>query len=95
MPFLSHLADTNVISDRLSGEATVKQWLDQHQGEVAISTFTLAELRRGIELKPESKARRQLGWAAKTRFADLVRLMVDADTKLLKDHREGRIKVAG
>jgi len=42
-----------------------------------------------------SKARRALGWEPKTRFADLVKLMVDADIKLLKDHREGRIKVAG
>ncbi len=40
-----------------------------------------------------SKARRQLGWEPKTKFADLVKLMVDADIKLLKDHREGRIKV--
>jgi len=42
-----------------------------------------------------SKAKEQLGWAPKTKFADLVKLMVDADVKLLKDHREGRIKVAG
>src|SRR3989442_497158 len=41
------------------------------------------------------KARRALGWEPKIRFADLVKLMVDADIKLLKDHREGRIKVAG
>jgi len=41
------------------------------------------------------KARRQLGWEPRTRFVDLVRLMVDADVQLLKDHREGRIKVAG
>jgi len=41
------------------------------------------------------KARRELGWEPKTRFADLVKLMVEADIKLLKDHREGRIKVAG
>ena len=27
-------------------------------------------------------------------FADLVKLMVDADIQLLKDHREGRIKVS-
>jgi len=39
------------------------------------------------------KARRQLGWEPKIRFADLVKLMVNADVKLLKDHREGRIKV--
>ena len=42
-----------------------------------------------------SKARRVLGWEPKTRFAELVKLMVDADIQLLKDHREGRIKVAG
>src|SRR5689334_10173097 len=41
------------------------------------------------------KAKRKLGWEPATKFADLVRLMVDADIKLLKDHREGRIKVAG
>ena len=40
-----------------------------------------------------SKARRQLGWEPKTKFADLVKLMVDADVKLLNDHREGRIRV--
>src|SRR3989440_6519548 len=42
-----------------------------------------------------SKAKKQLSWAPKTKFGDLVKLMVDADVKLLKDHREGRIKVAG
>lgn len=40
-----------------------------------------------------SKARRQLGWEPKTKFAELVKLMVDADIKLLKDHREGKIRV--
>jgi GDPmannose 4,6-dehydratase len=40
-----------------------------------------------------SKAKKQLGWEPKTRFADLARLMVDADVKLLQDHREGRVKV--
>jgi GDPmannose 4,6-dehydratase len=40
-----------------------------------------------------SKARQKLNWEPKTKFKDLVRLMVDADIKLLKDHREGRIKV--
>ncbi len=42
-----------------------------------------------------AKAKRQLGWEPKTKFVDLVKLMVDADIKLLKDHREGRIKVSG
>ena len=40
-----------------------------------------------------TKAKTKLGWEPKTKFADLVKLMVDADMKLLKDHREGRVKV--
>jgi GDPmannose 4,6-dehydratase len=40
-----------------------------------------------------SKARQRLGWVPKTKFEDLVKLMVDADIQLLKDHREGRIRV--
>ncbi len=40
-----------------------------------------------------AKAKRQLGWEPKTKFDELVKLMVDADVKLLQDHREGRIKV--
>ncbi len=42
-----------------------------------------------------SKARQKLGWAPKTKFADLVKLMVDADIELLRRHRQGEIKVAG
>jgi GDPmannose 4,6-dehydratase len=42
-----------------------------------------------------SKARKKLGWLPKTQFPDLVELMVEADMKLLKDHREGRVKVTG
>ncbi len=40
-----------------------------------------------------SKAKAKLGWEPKTKFHDLVKLMVEADMKLLKDHREGRIRV--
>jgi GDPmannose 4,6-dehydratase len=39
------------------------------------------------------KAKRVLGWEPKTRFADLVGLMVDADIDLLRRHRAGQIKV--
>jgi GDP-D-mannose dehydratase len=35
------------------------------------------------------KARKHLHWSAQTKFADLVRLMVDADVKLLAE-RHGR-----
>ena len=42
-----------------------------------------------------SKAKRKLGWAPKTKFVDLTKLMVDADIELLRRHRQGEIKVAG
>ena len=41
-----------------------------------------------------SKAKRQLGWEPKTRFVDLVKLMVDADVELLRRHRQGEIRVS-
>jgi len=40
-----------------------------------------------------SKAKRVLGWEPKTKFADLVKLMVDADIELLRKHRSGEVKV--
>lgn len=40
-----------------------------------------------------SKAKEKLGWEPKVRFADLTRLMVEADVKLLHDHQAGNIKV--
>ncbi len=41
-----------------------------------------------------SKARRQLGWEPKTKFHDLVKLMVEADMQLVKDHLAGKGRVA-
>ena len=40
-----------------------------------------------------AKAKAKLGWEAKTKFADLARLMVDSDIELLRKHRQGEIKV--
>ena len=42
-----------------------------------------------------TKARQALSWEPKTRFVDLVKLMVDADLELFKAHKEGRIRVTG
>jgi GDPmannose 4,6-dehydratase len=38
-----------------------------------------------------TKARKVLGWEPKVTFRELVRLMVDADTKLLNDQLQGRL----
>jgi GDPmannose 4,6-dehydratase len=42
-------------------------------------------------LGDSSKARRALDWEPRTGFADLVRLMVDADVALLEDELSGRL----
>ncbi|MGC9036210.1 MAG: GDP-mannose 4,6-dehydratase, partial [Verrucomicrobiia bacterium] len=39
-----------------------------------------------------SKAKKKLGWEPKTKFEDLVKLMVDADIKLLNDQLSGKVK---
>ena len=38
-----------------------------------------------------SKAKRILGWEPKTRFKDLVKLMVNADLKTLEDQLAGKV----
>jgi GDPmannose 4,6-dehydratase len=42
-----------------------------------------------------SKAKRQLGWEPKTKFAELAKLMVESDVDLLRKHREGKIQMRG
>ena len=39
-----------------------------------------------------SKAKTKLGWEPKTKFADLVKIMVDADMQTLNDQLSGKIK---
>lgn len=60
MPVLNYLADTNAISDYIKPDADVRAWFSSHPGEIGVSTVTLAELRRGIELLPDGKARAKL-----------------------------------
>jgi len=57
MPVLKYLADTNTVSDYFRPGNPVKEWFATHRGEIGISTLTLAEMRRGIELKGDTKAR--------------------------------------
>ena len=57
MPVLKYLADTNIVSDYFRPGNPVRAWFANHPGEIGISTLTLAEIRRGIELKGHTKAR--------------------------------------
>lgn len=94
-------ADDYVIA---TGEThSIREFLDVAFGHVGLDWNKYVEIDaryyRPAEVElligDASKAKRELGWEAKTKFADLVKLMVDADIKLLKDHREGRIRVTG
>ena len=40
-----------------------------------------------------SKAKQKLGWEPKTKFVELVKIMVDADMKLLNDHLAGKTEI--
>ena len=81
---------------------SVREFLDLAFGHVNL------DWRKHVEIDPRyyrpaevdvlrgdySKAKRQLGWQPQTTFPELVKLMVEADIQLLKDHREGRIPMA-
>ncbi|MBI3414656.1 MAG: GDP-mannose 4,6-dehydratase [Verrucomicrobia bacterium] len=82
---------------------TIREFLDLAFGHIGI------DWQKHVEIDPRyyrpaevdlligdySKAKRKLGWQPKTKFTELVKLMVEADIKLLRDHREGKIKVTG
>ncbi|TCS12072.1 type II toxin-antitoxin system VapC family toxin [Caulobacter sp. BK020] len=58
-----YLLDTNIISNIVKPEpsAALMDWMaDQRDADLYISTFSLAEIRRGILQKPEGRKRREL-----------------------------------
>ena len=94
-------ADDYVISTNETH--SVREFLEAAFGHVGL------DWQRHVEIDPRyyrpaevdlligdyAKAKRQLGWEPRTRFVDLVKLMVDADLELLRRHRQGQIKVSG
>ena len=81
---------------------SVREFLDEAFGYVGLDWHKYVHDNSERYLRPTevdllvgdpSKARKQLGWEAQTKFKALVRLMVDADIALLNDHLEGRVKV--
>ena len=82
---------------------SIREFLDVAFGHVSLDWRNYVEIdpmyyrpaEVDVLIGDYSKARKKLGWEPKTKFDDLVKLMVDADIALLKAHREGRIKVSG
>ncbi|HTD87170.1 MAG TPA: GDP-mannose 4,6-dehydratase [Candidatus Binatia bacterium] len=92
-------ADDYVIA---TGEThSVREFLDVAFGHAGLQWKTYVEIDSRYHRPAEvdlllgdySKARKKLGWEPKTRFEDLVKLMVDADIQLLKDHRAGKTRL--
>jgi GDPmannose 4,6-dehydratase len=61
---------------------------------VALDKRYLRPAEVDILIGDASKAKKKLGWKPKTKFKDLVRIMVDADVKLLQDKLEGKVQRA-
>jgi GDPmannose 4,6-dehydratase len=80
---------------------SVREFLDVAFGHVDLDWRKFVEMDPAycrptevdILIGDATKARKQLNWQPKTKFEELVKLMVDADVQLLKDHREGKIQV--
>jgi toxin FitB len=70
---LSFLLDTNAFSEiaRTGRDQRVTDWLGSiHEDDLFISVLTIGEIRRGVELLPESKRRRDIASAADELIAD-------------------------
>jgi len=58
---------------------------------VALDKRYLRPAEVDILIGDPTKAKKKLGWKPKTRFKDLVRIMVDADVKMLQDKLSGKV----
>lgn len=80
---------------------SIREFLDHAFGHVKLDWKKYVQLDARYERPAEvdlligdpAKAKAKFGWEPKTKFADLVKLMVDADVELLKAHREGKVRV--
>lgn len=94
---MKFLVDANVLSEatRPSPEATVLDWLSQHETQLAVNPIVLGELQYGILLLPPGKKRERLLKWLSAGIRHLAMLELDAGTasvwaQLLADlKREG------
>jgi predicted nucleic acid-binding protein len=59
---MGYLLDTNVLSESLNPKPheAVMDWLDAHDHELYISTISLGEIVKGIELLPSGKRKKEI-----------------------------------
>jgi GDPmannose 4,6-dehydratase len=82
---------------------SVRDFLDQAAGRLDIDWEPHVEIEQRHFRPTEvdalcgdaSKARKKLGWAPKTSFEEMVRIMVDADIRELEDRLAGRMTATG
>ncbi len=78
---------------------TIREFLDESFGHVGIDWKPLVDIdpryyrpaEVDLLIGDASKAKRQLNWAPKTNFKELVRLMTEADIELLRLERSGEL----
>src|SRR5688572_27219426 len=56
---MRYLLDTNILSKQ-DTHPRIRNWIVQHQLQVAISSMTIAEIAQGIEALPRSRRRSEL-----------------------------------
>ena len=59
---MKYLLDTNLLSEswRLARSDPLNSWLNRYKEQCAIPAITIGEIKRGIDRKPEGRAKRQL-----------------------------------
>jgi predicted nucleic acid-binding protein len=65
---MGYLLDTDVLSESSNPrpDAGVVAWLDEHDHELFLSTISLGEITKGIELLPQGKRRKEIeAWFAR------------------------------
>jgi len=59
---VKYLADTDLVSEprQKSPNARAMQWLREHDHELVLSAITIGEIKKGIELYPDSRKKTEL-----------------------------------
>lgn len=87
--FVVATGETHTVREFLTAAFTHAGLEWERHVEIDAKYFRPAEV--DLLIGDASKARRELGWEPRVRFAELVRIMVDADIELLERRMSGKI----
>jgi toxin FitB len=97
---MAYLIDTDVLSESSNARPRepVMEWLDAHEHETHLSTISLGEIVKGLELLPAGKRRKELGawfkrlehWAGPRLLAPTEDVMREWGRLCARQERKGR-----